>query len=307
MKMFSFLSVLLLLSMLAVPFQATADDFERGDVDLDGNVSIKDVTCLIDYLLTDEWPDPNTAGDTVLYIVNNVPFKMIKVEGGSFRMGATSEQGYTDPQSNEEPTHSVVLSSYYIGQTEVTQELWLEVMGTRPSKFRGENYPVEQVSWDECQTFVQLLSEITGKQFRLPTEAEWEFAARGGTKSQGYKYSGSNTINDVAWYLSTAGSSTHPVATKMPNELGLYDMSGNVYEWVADIYGSYSSTGQVNPTGPTSGSHRVYRGGNWHTAATKCRVSSRFSEYPSSRGDGYGTSAYNYGALGLRIAMDVEE
>ena len=132
--------VLPLLLMLAIPFQTAADDYVRGDVDEDGNVNISDVTTLIDYLLTDERPDPNSSRDTVLYIVNNVPFTMVKVEGGSFRMGATSEQGYTDPQSNEEPTHSVVLSSYYIGQTEVTQELWLEVMGTRPSKFRGENY-----------------------------------------------------------------------------------------------------------------------------------------------------------------------
>lgn len=301
--------VLSLVLVLAVPLKSAADDFERGDVNEDGNVSISDVTCLIDYLLNDQWPDPNTPAviDTVLYIVNDVPFKMIKVEGGSFRMGATAEQGYTDPQSNEEPAHSVVLSSYYIGETEVTQALWLEVMGTRPSKFRGENLPVEQVSWNECQEFVTKLSEITGKQFRLPTEAEWEFAARGGTKSQGYKYSGSNTINDVAWYISTSGSSTHPVATKMPNELGLYDMSGNVYEWVQDIYGSYSSSAQVNPTGPASGNKRVFRGGNWHTAATKCRVSSRYNEYPDSDADGYGTSSRQYGALGLRLAMDVDE
>ena len=238
MKKISFLFVLFL---MAIPLKTVADDFVRGDVNLDGKVGIDDVTCLIDYLLTDEWPEDNSS-DTVLFIVNNVPFKMVKVEGGSFRMGATSEQGYTDPESDEEPTHSVVLSSYYIGQTEVTQELWLEVMGTRPSKFRGANYPVEQVSWDECQEFVTLLSQLTGKRFRLPTEAEWEFAARGGIKSEGFKYSGSNEINDVAWYVSTSGTSTHAVATKKPNELGLYDMSGNVYEWVQDKYGSYSSS-----------------------------------------------------------------
>lgn len=294
--------------MLAIPFQTAADDSLRGDCNQDGNVSISDVTCLIDYLLSQQWPDPHSTEviDTVLFIVNDVPFKMIKVEGGSFKMGATAEQGYTDPQSNEEPAHSVVLSSYYIGETEVTQALWLEVMGTRPSRFKGADLPVEQVSWDDCQEFVTKLSEITGKKFRLPTEAEWEFAARGGTKSQGFKYSGSNTINDIAWYVSTSGNSTHPVATKMPNELGIYDMSGNVYEWVQDRYGSYPSTGQVDPEGPTSGNFRVFRGGNWHTTAAKCRVSSRFSEYPSSDADGYGTSARQYGALGMRLAMDVE-
>lgn len=294
MKMFSFLSVLLLLSMLAVPFQATADDFERGDVNLDGNVSISDVTCLIDYLLSNQWPEEQPKPENTDYTVGNVTFTMIYIEGGMFTMGATAEQG-SDYSSDEQPAHRVTLSSYFICSTEVTQELWLEVMGTNPSNFVGINLPVERVSWIDCQEFISRLNALTGKNFRLPTEAEWEYAARGGNNSQGYKYSGSNTVGNVAWYLSNASSKTHPVATKAPNELGIYDMSGNVCEWCQDWKGPYGSA-ETNPQGPSSGSGRICRGGSWYYSATFCRVSDRNSYLETS----------NFNTQGLRLALSLE-
>ena len=215
--------------------------------------------------------------------VNGVSFTMIAVEGGTFQMGATSEQG-SDADNDEKPVHSVTLSDYYIGETEVTQELWQAVMGSNPSNFSGNPHrPVEYVSWNDCQEFITKLNELTGKNFRLPTEAEWEYAARGGNKSKGYKYSGSNTIGDVAWYDGNSGSRTHDVKTKQANELGIYDMSGNVWEWCQDWYGSYSSNSQTNPTGPSSGSYRVLRGGSWFSLAGSCRVSDRNSNYPDGR------------------------
>ena len=227
-----------------------------------------------------------------IYEVNGVTFKMIAVEGGTFKMGATSEQG-SDAYSDESPVHSVTLSDYYIGETEVTQELWDAVMGTNPSRFKGSKRPVESVSWDDCWTFIKELNRLTGKNFRLPTEAEWEYAARGGNKSKGYKYSGSNTIGNVAWYDSNSGSKTHDVKTKQANELGIYDMSGNVYEWCQDYYGNYSSGSQTNPIGPTSGSDRVYRGGSWLINAKCCRVSYRYGNNPDDAS----------GNLGLRLSL----
>ena len=227
-----------------------------------------------------------------LFTVNGVSFEMVRVEGGTFTMGATSEQG-SDADSDEKPTHQVTLSSYSIGKTEVTQALWQAVMGSNPSDFNGSNLPVEKVSWEDCQTFIRKLNAITGKNFRLPTEAEWEFAARGGNKSRGFKYSGSNTIDDVAWYDDNSADKTHPVATKAPNELGIYDMTGNVWEWCSDRYGSYSSSSQYNPTGPNSGSDRVYRGGCWDYGAWSCRVSNRINRDPTD------PSSF----LGLRLAL----
>ena len=224
--------------------------------------------------------------------VNGVSFKMVAVEGGTFTMGATSEQG-SDAYSDESPTHSVTLSDFAIGETEVTQELWKAVMGSNPSSFSGTNLPVETVSWYDCQTFISKLNNLTGKNFRLPTEAEWEYAARGGNKSKGYKYAGSNTLGDVAWYYGNSSSKTHSVKQKQANELGLYDMSGNVWEWCQDWYGSYSSSAQTNPTGSTSGSYRVLRGGSWISDARDCRVSSRGNTTP--------TNTYNF--LGLRLAL----
>ena len=224
--------------------------------------------------------------------VNGVTFNMVYVEGGTFMMGATSEQG-SDAYKDEKPAHSVTLSSYYIGQTEVTQALWKEVMGSNPSIFKGDTNPVEYVSWNDCQTFIQKLNKRTGKTFRLPTEAEWEYAARGGKKSRGYKYSGGNVIATVAWYGSNSGYKTHAVGTKASNELGIYDMSGNVWEWCNDRYGDYSSNAQTNPTGAESGSYRVNRGGSWGIIARFCRSSSRSYNAPS---DGR-----NY--LGLRLVL----
>ena len=204
---------------------------------------------------------PQSTIETI--VVNGVEFNMVKIEGGTFRMGATSEQEY-DAFSREKPVHSVTLSDYYIGETEVTQELWEAVMGSNPSRFKGDNQrPVEIVDWDDCQEFIKKLNSLTGKQFRLPTEAEWEYAARGGKYSRGYKYSGSNDVDEVAWYNSNSGETTHPVATKEANELGLYDMSGNVWEWCNDWWGCYQSNSQTNPTGPSEGNSRVIRGGGW--------------------------------------------
>lgn len=222
------------------------------------------------------------------YSVNGVSFAMVAVEGGTFTMGATSEQG-SDAYDDEKPAHQVTLSDYYIGETEVTQELWQAVMGSNPSYFTGNlQRPVGSVSWDDCQTFISKLNNLTGENFRLPTEAEWEYAARGGNASEGYKYSGSNSIGDVAWYWDNSSSTPHPVKTKQANELGIYDMSGNVYEWCADWYSYYSSSPQDNPTGPSSGSGPVLRGGSWFSLARGCRVACRSSINPDSRSDDFG-------------------
>ena len=197
-------------------------------------------------------------------------------------MGGTSEQG-CEAYDDEKPTHSVTLSGYYICKYEVTQALWQAVMGSNPSYFEGDNLPVEQVSWNDCQTFINRLNSYTGRNFRLPTEAEWEFAARGGNYSRHYKYSGSNNLGKVAWYGENSSNHTHPVGTKQANELGLYDMSGNVEEWCSDWYGSYSSYSQSNPTGPNSGSERVYRDNNWYSHARYSRLSRRYSNGPGAR------------------------
>ena len=206
--------------------------------------------------------------------VNGVEFGMVRVEGGTFTMGCTSEQG-EDCYDNEKPTHSVTVSSYYIGETEVTQALWQAVMGNSPSYFKGDNLPVEQVSWDDAQEFIVKLNQLTGRTFRLPTEAEWEYAARGGSKSRGYKYSGSDSIDAVGWYAGSRGRKTHPVKGKRANELGLYDMSGNVSEWCSDRYGRYGSGSQRDPEGPSTGSDHVVRGGSWYPYAGNCHVSER--------------------------------
>ena len=222
---------------------------------------------------------------------NGVSFTMIPVEGGTFTMGATSEM--KNPDDDEQPTHPVTLSSYYIGETEVTQALWKAVMGSNPSYFEGDDLPVVYVSWDDCQTFISKLNALTGKNFRLPTEAEWEFAARGGNQSRHTQFSGSSRIDDVAWYEDNSGYKTHPVKTKQPNELGIYDMAGNVWEWCQDWYGSYSSYAQTNPTGAGSGSRRVVRGGSWSNYPGLCRSSYRFRL----------TSGDSGSDLGLRLVL----
>ena len=235
---------------------------------------------------TFETNNPNT------FTVNGVSFEMVYVEGGTFDMGATSEQG-SDAENNEYPVHSVTLSDYYIGKYEVTQELWLAVMGSNPSHFKGAQNPVEEVSWNDCQEFVSRLNSLTGRTFRLPTEAEWEYAARGGNQSLHYKYSGSDIIYDVAWYNGNSGSSTHAVGTKTANELGIYDMSGNVWEWCSDWYGFYSAGAQTNPQGPSSDSCRVLRGGSWGNDARGCRVSNRNLSGPGN----------SNGHSGLRLVL----
>ncbi len=256
---------------------------------------------LVYFFLDDDSPE------TESFTVNGVSFTMVAVEGGTFIMGDNSEQ---DGEAydlttkthikNEKPAHKVTVSSFSIGQTEVTQALWLAVMGSNPSCFTPRhghnlnvNRPVENVSWNECQTFIAKLNKITGKKFRLPTEAEWEFAARGGNLSQGYKYAGSNNPNDVAWfegttnkkYSSDAEYGTHTVATKAPNELGLYDMSGNICECVQDRYGSYSSEAQTDPSGPDRGPSIVARGGGYGYRARFCQVSFRHEYSPTSACD----------------------
>ena len=225
-------------------------------------------------------------------VKNGINIEMVKVEAGSFNMGATPEM--KSPYEVEKPVHRVTLTNnYYIGKYEVTQALWQAVMGSNPSHFKGDALPVEQVRWKDCQKFITKLNRLTGKNFRLPTEAEWEYAARGGNKSRGYRYSGSNTIDDVAWYENDALSQTHPVGTKQPNELEIYDMTGNVMEWCQDWYGSYSSSPQVNPTGAASGSYRVVRGGGWSDSARDCRTSDRDFISPGGRSSD----------LGLRLVL----
>jgi formylglycine-generating enzyme required for sulfatase activity len=202
---------------------------------------------------------------------------MVWVEGGSFTMGC-KEGRDTDCLKSEKPAHRVTLDGYYMGRTEVTQAQWRTVMGTNPSHFKNcDDCPVEEVSLYDIQGFLQKLKDQTGQSYRLPTEAEWEYAARGGQNTRNYQYAGSNTLRDVAWYDSSSESKTHPVAQKKPNELGLYDMTGNVDEWCADWYGSdyYAYAPSSNPQGATSGLLRVLRGGSWDSNARYCRVSHR--------------------------------
>ena len=265
---------------------------------------------------------PKFQDKTIKY--KDIPIEMVAVNGGPFEMGASS--GDSDADDDEKPAHSVTLGDYYIGKFEVTQELWEAVMGSKPSYFKGSRLPVEYVSWYEAVEFCNRLSEETGRRpyysidkerkdpnneneddnlkwtvrvnpdadgFRLPTEAEWEYAARGGVKSRGYKYSGSNSISEVAWYNDNSGSKTHAVGTKSPNELGIYDMSGNVYEWCQDWYGSYGSGSQTNPQGASSGLYRVLRGGGCYINAGYCRVSNRFNYNPD----------YGFSIGGLRLAL----
>ena len=267
--------------------------------------------------------DLNEDGSLV-FNVKGIEFKMIRVEGGEFMMGATAEQG-DDAYDNEKPAHKVSLDSYYIGETQVTQALWEAVMGNNPSMFRGQDKPVDSVSWTNCQDFLILLKYLTGKEFRLPTEAEWEYAARGGNCSRGYKYAGSNNLSDVAWYIGNSGwqaYSGHPVVQKKPNVLGIYDMSGSIWEWCNDWFGDYSNfprrkklnlkhlkrwcndwfrdysnLPQYNPQGARFGYSRVLRGGHWNFIGCYCRVSTRIALHPHNRND----------LSGMRLALSLTD
>ena len=283
------------------------------DVDGDGTITSYDITELYNILLGNTTPQEEGVTE---YTVNGVTFKMVEVEGGTFMMGVDQQVGYAYP------AHEVTLSTYSIGQTEVTQELWVAVMGSNPSYFNeygnaelhsnhaswdaGINLqrPVDYVNYGDCLAFCAKLNEMTGLNFRIPTEAEWEFAARGGNLTHGYEYAGSDNVNDVAWWKETIPSSTvytdgwgtQTVATKAPNELGIYDMSGNVEEWCYDWFAAYSSTAEplTNPTGPATGTQRAKRGGTCtNKYAYSLIVYYRQPQDPAVRGN----------TRGLRLAL----
>lgn len=266
----------------------------NADTDANGDVSIADVSMLIDYLLGSTELPPKEEDGMVEYTVNGVTFKMVKVDGGTFTMGATEEEDADYQVFKGSPKHQVTLSKYWIGQTEVTQKLWAAVMGSNPSTDQSNlQYPVNSISWEDCATFISQLNQLTGKQFRLPTEAEWEYAAKGGTKSMGYVYSGSDNLDEVAWFSTNSESHLHQVGTKKANELGLYDMCGNIDEWCNDWYSLYTAEPVENPTGPETGMSRIHRGGRWNASAMYCRLTRR---------DGFAPGVTrNY--LGLRLAL----
>jgi formylglycine-generating enzyme required for sulfatase activity len=219
--------------------------------------------------------------------------EMVFVQGGTFWMGCPREQ-QGDCDDDESPLYSVTLSDFRISKYEVTQVQWKLIMGNNPSEFTGDRLPVEMVSWDDVQVFITRLNAFTGKRYRLPTEAEWEYAARGGRQSAGYTYSGSHNLNDAGWFADNSGGTTHAVGTKLPNELGIYDMSGNVWEWCIDKYCRYPALAQHNPMEVGScGSYRVSRGGGWFGSARRCRVTDRSHDNPDSR----------YGNLGFRVVL----
>jgi formylglycine-generating enzyme required for sulfatase activity len=225
--------------------------------------------------------------------VNGVQFVMKLVEGGTFKMGGSNSTAW----EAEKPVHNVTVNSFYMSETEVTQVLWKAVMGSELSRGdgwttergHGNNYPAYWVTWNDCQDFIRKLNNLTGKSFRLPTEAEWEYAARGGKMGKGNLYAGGNSASNVAWYMDNSGNTTHSVKQKKPNELGLYDMSGNVWEWCSDRYGDYSGISQTNPIGPSNGDYRVMRGGSYSCEASwYCRVSARLGCNPTETSNEYG-------------------
>lgn len=240
--------------------------------------------------------------------VGNVTFTMIYVEPGSFVMGATSDEDYDE---REHPSHQVTLTKgYYIGETEVTQALWEMVMGNNPSDFIGKDKPVDNVNWNDCQAFISILNNLTNSKFRLPTEAEWEFAAKGGNLSKGYIYSGSNNADDVAWYIVNSGDNilkdkiilfgnnnnnmTHDVKSKKPNELGIYDMSGNVGEWCEDGYATFSPGKQYDPKGPSLSKEKVKKGGDYRNPSKQLKTTFRVGFEPE----------FSINSYGFRLALD---
>jgi hypothetical protein len=238
----------------------------------------------------------NKTLDNYIYKIGDVKFKMIFVEGGD--SNPLTNNYDVEAYNAESPVHSVSLNSFYIGETLVTQGLWKAVMGSLPTGTTGygvgNEYPLYNISYNDIvNNFLPKLNELTGKTFRLPYEAEYEYAAKGGILSKGYKYAGNDSINDVAWFLSNSNTSTQPVKLKRPNELGIYDLSGNIWEWCNDYYAYYSSSSQTNPTGPTTGTTRVLRGGCWFSNSKGCRNSCRYYYDPSL--------PYLYG--GLRLVL----
>ena len=245
--------------------------------------------------------DEAAKKQSLVFTVNSVTFKMVYVAGGTFTMGCTNEKAF-DCADCESFAHSVTLSDYHIGETEVTQALWRAVMGNSPSKHKGDSLPVEQVNWNDCQEFCNKLNNLlrdelpSGCRFALPTEAQWEYAAKGGNKSKGYLYSGSNNVNDVAGCLTIDRfhgnyDGPKPVKTKLPNELGLYDMTGNVEEWCQDWYSKdyFCVSPSKDPPGPPSGEFRVCRSCNWQHCWVICR--------------GRGTPEYRSTEIGFRLSI----
>lgn len=271
------------------------DMYVNGDVNNDNAVNIGDVSCLIDILLAGQGEEPQPQVVTETITANGITFTMVLVECGTFTMGATPEQ-LELALPNEYPAHEVTLTNnYYICQTEVTRELWNAILGYDTSETSGNmQNPVVNVSLFDCATFVDKLSAVTGRIFRMPTEAEWEYAARGGNLATGNLYSGEMNADDVAWYQENSGGIIHQVAQKLPNELGLYDMSGNAAEWCLDWFVNYGSEAQVNPIGPESGQTSVYRGGSCNSVSAMCRVSARDGLDPYTRAND----------LGFRVVMN---
>lgn len=241
-----------------------------------GGTTIAIIILLVVFILnltSNVTPDTSSQSEIINNLINN----MVYVEGGSFTMGSDDSDAY----NSEKPAHRETVRSFSIGRYEVTQREWKAVMGSNPSYFKGDDLPVENVSWDDCQQFIRKLNALTGRNFRLPTESEWEFAARGGNSSKGYKYSGSNDIGNVAWYYDNSDNKTHPAGTKRANELGLHDMSGNVWEWTSSNWcDDYSQ--------PRNSSDLVIRGGCWYSIARHCRVSLRNYDARSFRDNGLG-------------------
>jgi len=228
-------------------------------------------------------------------VIQPVEPKMVWVEGGTFTMGCTEEQG-EDCYEDEKPSHQVTVSGFYIGKYEVTQKEWVATMGANPSSYKGELLPVDNISWNDIQEYIFKLKAATGNNYRLPTEAEWEYAARGGNKSQHNKYSGSNNYEEVAWHLGNGDSHPHSVGKKKPNELGIYDMSGNVFEFCSDWYGEYTDDILTNPIGPTEGKYRILRGGGWNNHPIFTRISCRSTWTPQ----------HSCGVGGFRLVMPAE-